>query len=222
MRRADVLMAAGVGGFVGPMVFAGLVIILGALYPGYSHVSQTVSVLGAADAPHKAIMNALGFPLLGLCVIALGAGVEVCFKRKGVGRTGPALLAVCGTALVMIAIFNADPGDIDVSWRGMTHTAFSVVSEVSFAIAPVFIAMGLFRDVKWKAYSAYSYATAIITLLFALVSVLGIVDTRVGLFQRMSMGIPMLWMMVTSVKLLSESRSYRSVSAGPINAEQPS
>ena len=58
MRRADVLMAAGVGGFVGPMVFAGLVIILGALYPGYSHVSQTEE--RKAERIHDGLMRSIG------------------------------------------------------------------------------------------------------------------------------------------------------------------
>jgi hypothetical membrane protein len=220
-RRAGVLIAAGICGVAGPLIFAGLIFVLGALYPGYSHVSQTVSVIGAADAPQKVkvVMNTIGFPLLGLTVLVFAAGIECGFKGKRAARAGSSLLAASGVAIMMIGIFNADPGDIDVSWRGMTHTAFTVISSVTFGIAPAFIGLALSSDVKWKAYAAYSYATAIVTLVLALVSILDIADARVGLFQRISIGIPMLWMVVTSFELLSESRTYRAAPGSALQAQ---
>jgi hypothetical membrane protein len=208
---ATVKVAAACG-LVGPGIYVVVLTILGAIYPGYSHVSQTMSVLGAIDAPHRAVMNTLGFPLLAVSIVAFAYAVDRGIPRFGaVSWAGPLLIVISGVALAMTAVFTGDPENVDASWRGTTHSAFAVVAAVSFAIAPLFIGLRQWHDRRWRRHTIYSDVTASVTLALSWVSSLDALDAYAGLLQRISMGIPMIWMMVTSARLLAVSPRGRQV-----------
>jgi len=48
---------AALGGVVGPILFASLVVIGGILYDGYSHTSQKISELGGEGAEYAVLQN---------------------------------------------------------------------------------------------------------------------------------------------------------------------
>jgi hypothetical membrane protein len=188
------------------------------MYPGYSHISQTMSVLGAVDAPQRLIMDTLGFPLLGLCVVLFSYALDHGVKRTGViWWIGPALIVISGIALAMTGVFAGDPGNVDISWRGTTHSTFAVIAAVSFAIAPFFIGVRQWSDARWRNHAAASQVVAAVTLALSWVSSLDAIDAYAGLFQRIGMGIPMLWMMVTSARILRVSAPRPAT--GPIGAK---
>ena len=97
-------------GIIGPISYAIVVIILGFLQPGYSHVTQSMSELGEVGAPNAIIMNTAGFPLLGLLMIAFAFGLHRGISEGKGSKIGPALVALSGAALVITAIFTCDPG----------------------------------------------------------------------------------------------------------------
>ena len=53
----------------GPIIFSILIAYLGFLIPDYNHLTQYMSELGALDTPNAIILNAFGFPILGLSVL---------------------------------------------------------------------------------------------------------------------------------------------------------
>ena len=57
-------------GIIGPIFFLIVITAIGFLHPNYNHITQYISELGAANAPYSLIMNTIGFPLLGLFIIA--------------------------------------------------------------------------------------------------------------------------------------------------------
>lgn len=63
-------------GIAGPIIYAAVVIVLGCIQDGYSPARDSMSKLGAVDAPYNLVMNTLGLPLLGLSVVALAAGLH--------------------------------------------------------------------------------------------------------------------------------------------------
>ena len=63
-------------GIAGPIIFALVVLILASLTPGYSHVADYMSELGATGAPYALFMNTLGFFLLGIMMIAFALGLH--------------------------------------------------------------------------------------------------------------------------------------------------
>jgi len=161
-----------------------------------------MSELGVVDAPYALIINTLGFPLLGLFMIAFALGIDRGIMRSRASMLGPALTTLSGMALIMTGIFQCDPGCIDVTWVGVTHSILATIAAVSFAIAPIFIAMRQWSDSKWRRYTAFSWIIATITLLLSMLYSLDIFELQIGLLQRVSMGLPLIWMEITSIKLL--------------------
>ncbi len=189
-------------GITGPILYAIVVIILGFLEPGYSHAAQSMSELGAVGARYATIMNTAGFPLLGLLIIVFALGLDRGIRDGKGAKIGPALVAVSGAALVMTGIFRCDPGCVDVTMVGTTHSVFAVIAAFAMLLAPLAISPRLKRDERWKSYLAYSVATAVIALLVTAVYGFNVFESWEGALQRISMGIPLIWVEVMALKLL--------------------
>lgn len=85
------------------------VLIAGALHPGYSHVGQFMSELGAQGAPGGWMVNYLGF--LPTEILFLGF-VGLAFRRAGrdgVTRVGLVLLGLYAVSLIIAAFIRAMP-----------------------------------------------------------------------------------------------------------------
>ena len=83
---------------------AASVLIAGAFYPNYSHVSQFMSELGAANAPHGNLVNFVGF--IGTEILFVTGLVFVATKlpKNKLNLTGFALL-LCYPLLITVAAF---------------------------------------------------------------------------------------------------------------------
>lgn len=104
-RRAPALLAGAAFLVVALLVVAG-----GALTPGYSHVSQYISELGARGAPLEDVVRFAGFLpagllLLGFCVLAHRA-----LPRSRGATLGLAGMAVYAAGYLVAAVFPCDPG----------------------------------------------------------------------------------------------------------------
>lgn len=205
-KRSNILDLTAICGIVGPIFYAIVIAIIGYLQPDYSHISQSMSELGASDMPYALIINTLGFPLLGILMIAFAIGIDCGISSNKVSRVGPALIALSGASLIMTGIFPCDPRCIDVTWVGVTHSVFATVAAISYAIAPIFVAIRQWSDSRWRSYTTFSWITASITLLLSMLYSLDIFESQDGLFQRLSMGLPLMWMEITSIKLLRVSK----------------
>ena len=189
-------------GITGPILYAIVVIVLGSLEPDYSHAAQSMSELGAVGARYAIIMNTAGFPLLGLLIIAFALGLDRGIRDGKGAKLGPALVAISGAALVMTGIFRCDPGCVDVTMVGTTHSVFAVIAAFAMLLAPLAISPRLKRDERWKSYLAYSVATTVIALLVSAVYGFNVFESWEGALQRISMGIPLIWVEVIAIKLL--------------------
>ena len=200
-KRNITLKLTGLCGMLGPIFYAAAIAVIGSLYPDYSHVSQSMSELGAVDAPNALLTNTLGFPLLGLFMIAFAVGIDRGMEKNRASGVGPALIVLSGISMVMTGVFQCDPGCVDVTWVGTTHSFFATVAAISFSVAPLFVAMRQWADSRWKRYTFYSWLTAIITLSISLLYSIDIFEAYTGLLRRVSMGLPLVWMEVVSLKL---------------------
>lgn len=67
-RRIGILLAAGIAM---PFLYFVALFVAGSFYPGYSHIQQVASDLGAADSPYRYA------PLFNFALIAVGAAVSL-------------------------------------------------------------------------------------------------------------------------------------------------
>lgn len=189
-------------GIVGPVLYTIVLATLGLLQPDYSHITQSMSELGEVGAPNATIMNIAGFILLGLLIIAFAFGLHRCISEGKGSKIGPALVAVSGAALVMTGIFPCDPGCVDVSIVGITHSVFAMIAAFAMTLAPLVIIPRLKRDARWQSYLAYSLVTVVVALALSAVYGLNIFEQWNGALQRISMGVPLIWMEVMAIRLL--------------------
>lgn len=179
-------------GVIGPFLFTGVVIIVGLLRPGYSHVSQTISELGEVGAPYATIQDA-NFVVFGLLVIAFAYGLH-----KGIGdgegsKVGPILVAIFGGLRIGSAIFPLpSPFHLPVAATGF----------ITIMIAPLIISRRLKQDSRWQGYRLYSLATGVTAVILFLVLLTGQGGPWYGALQRIFLAPLFIWIEVMAIRLL--------------------
>lgn len=186
-------------GIIGPVTYAIVLFTLGFIQPDYNCITQSMSELGAAGAPYALIMNTIGFPLLGILIIAFALGLQ-----RGINgslKIGPVLIALSGLSLVMTGIFPCDPGCVDVTLRGLTHSIFATIAAFSMIFAPLFLLPRLKKDDRWQGYVTYSIISVIAATLVSAIYGFMAFEQLTGVLQRISMGIMLLWVEVMAIRL---------------------
>lgn len=186
-------------GISGPIVYTIVVVTLGFLQPGYNPITQTMSELGAVDAPYALVMNTAGLSALGLMIIAFAIALNRAIRGS---KIGPALVAVSGAALVLTAIFPCDSGCVNVTLVGTIHSIFAMVAAFAMILALLPISQSFKEERHWQGYTRDSLITFVVGLSLSTVYGFNIFEPWNGALQRATMGVLLLWMEVVAIKLL--------------------
>ncbi len=199
MTRAGFALAA--GALAGPAL-VGFILAAAASTPGYSHLSETVSQLGALGRPHPEIMS-VGFGVFGALVCLFAAGVRGALP-EGRGRTSAWLgLLIFGAAVALTGIFqDHDLRDgVAPSTEGDLHTLFATVAVLGLLIA----LLGTTRASNLpKPLGRASLVAFVAVLGLGAASVVSPGDI-VGLVQRALYAVTVIWMAAVSIGLLRRS-----------------
>jgi len=204
-------------GIVAPILFAGLLIILGLLESGYSHRTETMSVLGGVGGWRGAAFN-VGIALVGLLLIGFAIGLHRGIGEGAGSKVGPILLVLGGVGLVGSAIFHCNQGCTNVlkspTLAGRMHIVTSFLTGFCLSIAPFAIFVKLRNDQRWKNYRWFTLAMGILANLPGLTLWISFFTTRIpeweGLIQRLGIVFPLLWIEVIAIRLLSLNGQLRS------------
>lgn len=188
-------------GMAGPIAYVVVVAVLGCLEPGYSHVRQSMSELGAVCAPYAVVMNTAGLPLLGALLMAFALGLSRGVVHSNSLKVGVVLVALSGFSLIMTAVFPCDPGCVDVSVTGRTHSVVATIAAFALLLGNLFLAPALWRDDRWRGYARYTFASAMVALAVSALYGLSLIDGWDGALQRTSMGVSLVWVEVMAVRL---------------------
>lgn len=182
-----------------PILYFANLLINSLLYPGYSHVTQYVSELGAPEAPYRALFNS-GVILVGAAGFAAGFGFFFAARRLGGNRVLAALaglfLSLWGIAIVMAGMFPI-PDE--------RHGAYGL--GIGLQLVPLLLALALWRRRNLRGLCLFLLAVFVVTnIFFAIMMGAGELVTRanVGLWQRGNVlaGIP--WIGIAAYLLLRE------------------
>jgi hypothetical protein len=183
-------------------------------YPGYSYADQAISELSAVGAPTSSFMLvASGIPYT-LLMIAFAAGVWIVAGSSRAGRVTGALLAVeaifglvGGIAFPMATREAIAAGD--EALRNQLHAPYGVGMPILFVLVVLF-GSRLFG----RRFRLYSYATIIVTLAFGAMTGLQTGRLRadeptpwLGVVERVTAYLPMLWVVVLAACLLGAERA---------------
>ncbi len=210
MRKALLL-----GGILSSLLYVAINIFVPTQYPGYSPASQTVSELSAIGAPTRTLWMVLCTPYT-LLIIAFAWGVQ-----KSAGGNRP--LRIAGRLLIAY-------GALGILWpfapmhlretlaagggtfSDTMHIALGVITEIIYLLALGFAAAAL-----GKQFRLYSIATFMILLVFGVLTFLDAPDIAinqptplVGVWERINIGVFLLWVVVLAIVLLRAEKKWRS------------
>lgn len=209
--RARLLALAGVAA---PILFVGLILVLGALEPGYDHRTDTMSVLGGVEGWRGDGFN-LGLALTGLLLLAFSRGLHQDLN-KGVGaRAGPTLIVWAGVGMLGSAYFSCNEGCTNVlqepTLAGYIHILTSFITGLCLSIAPLVLFPRVKRDERWRHLAWFTLAMGILANIPGLTLWISMATTRIpeweGLIQRLGILFPLLWVEVMAWRLLRVGRA---------------
>ena len=135
--QTRLVTVSAVAGVIGPILFAIIVTMLGLLWNGYNPLTQTISELGATNAPNKDL-QALNFAILGILSTIFAAGLGVHSKSF---LSTSVLIGIYGLGTLLVAGLPCDPGCSFKSTSPVqtAHSLDALISFIVFAIAPLFL-----------------------------------------------------------------------------------
>jgi len=202
------LLLCGIGS---SLIYAGMNIVCGMRYDGYSFTSQTVSELSAIDAPTRPLWVSLAI-VYSMFIIAFGWGVW----QSGVIYTRFRIVGALLIVNAVIGLFWPPMHQREVLAAGggtltdTLHIVFSIVAILLMALAIV-LSAGAFGI--W--FRLYSVTTLLVMLVFGLLTGLDAPDMEanlptpwMGLWERISIGAYMLWIVVLALIVLLKKDHY--------------
>lgn len=196
-------------GIAGPVVWWLLVAVNGAITPGYSHVGDFISALGAVGAPY-ATLQRLNFLLFGAAILALTAGIHAWLGDGRRPRPATVLVGVFGAGVALAAVFPMDlvtPGSL----TDTLHTRVSMVAFLAAITGVSLLTRRLAGDDRWPTSPHEAAVTAAVvsgTFVLAVATVI-VASPVLGLTQRLFLGVLSLWVVGQSLRLSRVAGDHR-------------
>lgn len=165
-------------------------------YPGYSHIDQAMSQLGAINAPTHHLSAWINNIPLGVLFLLFGAGVGRHYRESGLARLSALLIVLHGLASFATGLFSCDAGcaPLQPSTSQQTHNAAGLIMFLSLTLSSGLWAL---LGKTLLSSSCFAWFSAICTLLAVITA--GLMAQAVetghgfGLYQRINYGISVLW-----------------------------
>ncbi len=209
-ERRPVIATLAAAGIVGPILFTLAFTVQGFFrLDEYSPVAETVSALEAGPGGW---VQQVSFVVFGLLTIAFAIGLHLGVRPARAGWVGPAILILCGVALLWAAVFPLRENAAGVTLPPGLHLVGGLTYFLSSAVWLIVVSRRLAGDPKWRSLAAYSLASGItILVLFVANGALVIPDDAplhpyAGLVQRAVLAVLFPCMIVLALRLLRVTR----------------
>jgi len=183
---------------VGVAVYVVTVIVGAALYPGYSHLKDTVSSLTNPTAPNLAVMNGL-FTVYNLCGIVFG--IAWAADRRTVSAAAKASAASVALAAflgLVLYFFPQDRMGDAITARGTAHIA--IAGTISLLTMAALLLRGLAdrRQPEGRGRAVYSFVSLAAVFVTGGLAAMGVARGWAvgGLLERLTIGSYLQWLVV--------------------------
>ncbi|HEY9489934.1 MAG TPA: DUF998 domain-containing protein [Chryseosolibacter sp.] len=205
-------------GIISSLLYVAVNIIVPMYWDSYDVASQTVSELSAIGAPTRELWTVLCTPYTFL-MIAFAWGVWISSKQNRNMRIAGGLLLAYGAVGLFWPFAPMHLRESLASGGGTfsdtMHIALGAVTEVIFLLALGFAAVALGKPFRY-----YSIATFVVLLVFGVLTFLdapGIAANQptplIGIWERINIGVFLLWVVVLAIILLKKDRGIRLAEA---------
>lgn len=196
-------------GVLAPLVFILAALAASALYPGYDHLKNFVSELGATGAPGAAIMNFGGFLVYGLLMMAFAWAVHQGIRPDAGGWLGPTVLGLYGLAYVGVALAPCDAGcqSAAPSLHHRMHLLLGELILLTAVVSPFTLYARIVKDPAWRSLAIATLVLPGSAWVVLQASGLGVAG---AIRQRMWLLLLFLWIELVALRLLrSQANSGR-------------
>jgi hypothetical protein len=193
-------------GMLVPMIYILMYLLGGALRPGYSHISNSVSELLSPGAPNRLPLVIIQ-TIYALLHITFGSGalrfIQESAHDQPIGRIGAWLIVALGVTTVGTVVFPQDAEGSPVTAAGQAHKILVFGGLIPLSIlSTLLIGLWVRRAGLFPGFGAYSFITV-----GAIVVMGGIggatVETRyAGLVERIAALSTQQWLFVLGLRML--------------------
>ncbi len=196
----DIRGILALSGVAGPIVFILAEVIAAASQPSYNFVRDSISSLALTPLGW---IQTIGFLAIGLLIEIFAAGLFLNMRRKAGFGTSITLLGFFGFGLLLIGAFRADPVGGMHTVEGTIHDTASEAVLWLFFFAVLLLLPSLKGDPLWRGTFHYT----VVACLLSLALILGYLFLPgkpgwLGLYERVLIGIAIVWVEVVAIQLL--------------------
>lgn len=197
-------------------ISAALVLIDGAITPGYNNVSETISQLARPGMPYAPVLTAA---FLVQAFATFGLAIALVRVRGGAKFAIPgAFLGAYGLATLAVALFQTE-STANILW-GLTANQihqdsahFGVFAVLASIATTGYVVRG---ETRWRTVARLSYLAIVVALIVGVTFPLNAWPGVHGIFERVLLGITVLWTEFVAVKLwMLQQRIPSPVAASP-------
>ena len=199
-------------GIIAPITYIITVILGGAITTGYSHAVQAISELTATGSQHKTLLDIL---FSGYNIMLIGFGVG--FHQYVNGKPSPQRFGKAGSwCLILIGVmglstnlfFPMDPRGVSPTLIGSIHLVLAGLLSLGTILTTLFIGVWFLQQPGDKIFGTISFiACAVIVITGGLAAAAAASASPImGIVQRMTIGVFMLWILILGIKLTSFSK----------------
>jgi hypothetical membrane protein len=196
-------------GLLAPPFYLTLIIVLGALEPGFSHRTSLMSLLGGVPGGRGLAFN-LGVAATGMLLIAFAIRLPRRLPPTWTAKVGSALLVIGGLGLIGAGVFHCNQGCRNIlaepDFVGRLHIIASLLAGMGTGLAPLFVWMAIRRSTTWKDFATPTLAAAILANLpgitFWITMSTGFrLHLIEGLIQRLGLVVVLVWVFFAAMRL---------------------
>lgn len=190
----------------GPVLFWLILLLAQSLYPGYDPAAASISRLIFG---RYGWLQTFNFCLLMVFTVAFGTGVYISIVKSKAGKLASALFIIMGLAQLATAIFrvNQDPfAPKTIAYN--IHNWVFLTTAAAFPIGALLLVPSLKADKRWRLFAGFTIATGITALTLGLYWVVAhplapqLINPWFGIYERILLSIPLVWIIVISTRLL--------------------
>jgi hypothetical protein len=182
---------------IAPLLFVFMTILGGALRPGYSHTSETVSELFSPGSPNKLLLDTL-YTIFAVLLILFGIGilqfVNGSKQPMRAGRLGAGLFIAMGSVSVATAtIFPQDPWGSPSTFQGEMHIKLSGVVGLLSVLSMLSLGIWFIRAAIFPGFGIYSFITIGLVILSTGFFMANVGSPIMGVTERITILIGFQW-----------------------------
>jgi hypothetical membrane protein len=186
-------------GILAVLLYLAAVVVGAALYPGYSHLRDTISSLTNPTAPHLRLLNIL-FAVYNLAVLAFGIGWAA-RSLSATARASAILVAITGLLGLVLYFFPQDPMGSEITRVGVIHVA--IAGLLSLLTMAAVLTRGIAERAApgLKGRSIYSFISVAVVFVTGGLAAAGVAQgwAFAGLLERLTIGTFLQWLAVESI-----------------------